>query len=351
MTSLLFLLLQASPPTVPPPPPTAGEVQAIVDELKKKAGERGQADLRKAEELQERAELAIGEGRYADAAPLLRQAVALNPNSATLRRWLRVCEQRTQEASDRAGQLRQARGLIDEALGHASRLQAKDAEAAKAWADAILAELNRFPADFDVSAQRQEATALLAPGSDRGELPKAAPNPPPPPADAKTLLKKRLNVSWVQLPLTEALAELADQTGITFIIDPPLARLRWFESRTITYSGEDITAEKLLREILDVAAMESVPGRKAQVLLTTKQQALQFAVAQGQDPRERRPAAPPPVQAVPPSGKREAAPAVPAHLQSIGAFVKALRDALGAEATPAPPARPRDDRPPPLPPE
>ena len=369
------LLLQAPPPRPQEPqlvdpqltgktevPPSKAEVQKIIDEVKQTAEANAKADQEKARTIQETAEQAFRDGNLPQAVTQIRRAQRLNPESASIRQLVRFYEKLYASASEQNVNLNLARVRLDEALAHAQRLAATDAAQARAFALAVLEATRRFPATFNVAAQKDEARALILGGAiTRASAPEALPlpesNSPPKALEAKEALKKRLSVSWLRQPLSAALAELSAQTGVIFIIDPELARFRWFDTRAITYSANDVTAERLLREIMDVAAMEPVPGKEGKVLLTTKRRALTFAVninRAGADGAMQYPSPPPLRSFGPPSPTQRAngaaladskpmpkpAAAIPDYLKSVSAFNECLDELLGPAPAKADPDRP-----------
>jgi tetratricopeptide (TPR) repeat protein len=362
---IVLVGLQSPPPrpVEPPPidparpaqketPPDHSQVQRILEEVKQTAEANAKADREKAHELQLRAEDAFGEGRLPDAVALIRKARRLDPDSASIRRLALHYEKLYESASAKHANLSLARLRLDEALAQARRIQDSDPVGARALAQAVFEAAGRFPASFDVGEQVEAARALLAGNKSARQAaglhtPDCA--PPRAPVDTRLALKTRLDAEWMRVPLSQALADLSANTGLVFIVDQPLAQLRWFDVRSITFSAQDLSAGRLLEEIMKNAGTDAVPGRDGRILLTTKQQALALAVqrsrqlpevglrspdlgAQGrQAPVRSRnvpvESIPPPAEA-PQSKPPAAAAPVPEYLRSPKAFRDSLKDLL-----------------------
>lgn len=350
----------------PPPPASADDVSKIVQQVRQEARQREVADRAAALELLEKAEQARRVGQRARAQSLARQAQALFPESLVIARWLSDLETQEYPASrDQRLNRRLAQATLHEANDLIEKLLSKRQHtSARAWLDAVYSVAARFPPSPELEAalarSRQLEQRLDA---DTATL-DAAQNPPAVPP-ARELLAKKMDVQWVQIPALDALQQIADATGVTFTIDPEVARLRILEQQPLTVSIRDFPGERLLRVVSEATLTEAVLLDQGQVLITTKPKALAMAVHARRElpltPRADLPSGPArstPTQVVPrAAGREQSATAerkredqlktstqVP-YLQSPEAFIRYINDLLAAAAS-EPTSKPQE-----LPPE
>jgi hypothetical protein len=368
MVGLGLSLQQVPTPPQPatPPPSATDDVSRIVQQVRQEARQRELADRAAALEFLEKAEQARREGQLARAQTLARQAQALFPESLVIARWLTDFEAQGRPASrDQRLNWRLAMATLHEANDLIEKLISKRQHAsARAWLDAVSAAAARFPPSPELEAALSQVRKLqqrLDFGTATPEAAESRQLMPP----ARELLNKKMDVQWIQTPALDALQQIADATGVTFTIDPDLARRRILEQQPLTVSIRDFPAERLLRVVAEVTLTEAVLLDQGQVLITTKPKALAMAL----QPRRDLPIAPraglvagaersTPSQIAPRAAEREQSPpaeqkrddqvkveAQVSYLKSPDAFLRYINDLLAAPAA-EPASKPQE-----LPPE
>jgi hypothetical protein len=161
-------------------------------------------------------------------------------------------------------------------------------------AEAVRDAVNRFPSGADGEAiphARQTVEKFLDEfhawvASDPPELHAAVPKTqarPPGGGTLKQALSVLLSVDWRNELAVSALSFVARETGVSIRIDPAVERLRFLADRRVSLHAEQITAERLLKRITELTHTELVPAAGG-LIITTKEKALQYAVALRQDP-------------------------------------------------------------------
>lgn len=368
LMGLWFAPQQVPTPSQPaaPPPVATDEVSKIVQQIRQEARQRELADRAAALELLEKAEQARREGLRTRAQTLARQAQALFPESLVIARWLADFEsQEKQFNRDHQLNWRLAIASLHEANDLIEKLLIKRQHAsARAWLDAVYSAAARFPPGAELGSALARARQLqhrLDAGTATTEAAENTPAAPP----ARELLAKKMDVQWVQTSALDALQQIADATGVTFTIDPEVARLRVLEQQPLTVSIRGFPAERLLRVVTEVTITEAVLLDQGQALITTKPKALTMALQAQRDlPLASRSnsaagtARSTPTQIAPRAAERDQATTTErkkedqskketqiSYLQSPEAFIRYINDLLAVPG-PEPASKPQD-----LPPE
>ncbi|HMP03471.1 MAG TPA: hypothetical protein PKC45_13325 [Gemmatales bacterium] len=342
MTTIWLTLMIAAAQEPPPPAVKPGsdedEVRRIVRQVKEQAEQTTQADRAAAMDLLEKAERARRDGKKDQARTLGRQAQSKFPESLVISHWLAQLEAegndggREQRVNQRLAltSLNEANALVERLLAEGQGTEART------WLDTVFTAANRFPPSDDLAfilgrtRQLQQRLATLS-TADPIEP------PPPPPAPAKELLARKMDVNWVQLPAFDALQEIANATGVTFTVDPDVARMRILENQPLSVQVGEFPAERLLRVITETTLTEALLLDQGQVVITTKAKALALSVQQRQPTG--------PLRASPPSAtaparvrvEKSRAEATPTYLRSPAEFLKHLDELLELPAVPPPP--------------
>lgn len=291
LTASLLSAAQAQAPPADPNRPVLDVLRAV----RERAEEQKRADQRRALLLVQQARTAQQAGRLAEAVELARKAQQLFPESAEIKQFYRNLLAAQRARREQADQLTLAQDRLKEALQHAEQLTEEGRYAeAQDLAEALREATKRFPAQIDVTAERQAVEKLLAnlpaktpagsedrPASDPEaveRLPPPVEIRPDPDAALRRGLNKSLHIDWQNKPLGTALQEIARASGIPIKIDPALERLRIPTTRKLDLQVDAISAWQLIKLVTELTGTDYILAQ-GQVVITTKAKALEYTVA------------------------------------------------------------------------
>ena len=356
----LLVLAAAAPAAGQAPPDDPNKpIQDILTGIRQRADEQKHADQRRALLLLQQAQTARKAGRLSEAVTLIRKAQELFPESEEIKQAHRrlLAEQRSQREA--AINLAVAQERLSEALRHAEALARAGRRAeARELTEAVLIATGRFPAGVDLTEARQSAEKVFAEVTD---APADVQPLPVAPREAdlslpalKQALARPMTVDWRNESLVTILQEVSRHTGVKVVIDPALERVRGPLARRLDLRLTRVSAERVLQLATEQTGTDYVLV-EGQVVITTKDKAVQFTVARNQGlpeagslhrllhpelyrltpPRDLPvlPPAPPPLLDI-----RPPPPKVPDYLQSGRAFLDHIDELL--KGVPAPATKP-----------
>lgn len=368
------------PKTPPEPPAGRGQRQggdprigSILDDLKRRAEKQRDQDRRTAHQLLQQALQVESEGKLAEALALLRQAERLAPESPEIREALRLALQRQADRRRASMNHLVASRRIEEALDYIGTLRQRGQNAsAQELAEAVRQALDELPDTAELRKVREAAREILGEKPSRPESDSSKPMqepiendediPPPvrigpPPdrtqgassgsrpsqaasstpaaalptdADLRRALNQRVSLDWFQLPLSSALRELSEATGVPIVLDPALDQRGLAPLVAVNLRVREAPVERVLRLLGELTGGAYIL-HQGQVVFTTKANALEFALTGkyggvtlvAPDPLGRTSVSP----AVRRSPMRTEPPP-PEYLRSGQAFLEHLRDLL-----------------------
>ncbi len=281
------------------PKPRVDPVRDVLQRVKHRAEAQTRDDHRRALLLIQQSHEAFKAGRLDESLKTAQKARELFPGSADIQQAYRNVQAEQRARREHALNVKEATDVLDQALAHVNALVEQERYwQAQQFAEAVRDAALRFPAGSEprhvtkaIEKFLEDYHAWVASDPPELRMPAKAPvpvgetKPVRNVAELRRALAVPLNVDWRNEKLAAALAFVARETGVPVTVDPALERLRLPANRRLNLRVQHTTAERVLKLITELAGTELLLV-EGQVLITTKETALQYTLARGRDPAE-----------------------------------------------------------------